>query len=1446
MEENLYPEILSQNPFSDKFDIEEVKSFFEKNPNKQEASLISFSLFTNQIYRNSRDKILEILEDLKLSEEELIKFFFKGINKAFIDSQKKFHKQLPNLSDKASSRGIDIEKLSFTKFDTELGNDIKVKEVYERGGDILNLFLNFINKNIDTLNNYSKKNREIDNLKLKVSFNTLWFHFSSIYSMNSFYEILDKEQGEIELQDKTFRIKTSDYYKKVRMLTNIGEIRNNSYLNEYSLRLNSRTLKKRKTFIDFTEQNGGIKPVLGFDKNSDDSSYISKSLNIVGFTNEKIKSLGATVLEITEVFYLIEKLNSLIVRKKLKLDNDVISVIPYYIDKDILIKKIHECTSLLESIIEKIVNGITEKDNSKPYFWRAPLYLCDEKIFLSFPLLNSPNYNLLLESVINSIDVEEKDRIDWFIKEITDEFQENDSEFFSIVSFKNKEFIKRYVVLELKSLYLFISPYIFNKFPIETEEINFSLNSINTHSELIKKEIISLSEIEGLSSDKLIVPIILSNYKIFSGLKFNDIPILDFGLLKNYLFTGQFMKARTSLSSKKRKGVIYNSFKYYKDEIEFNTNLVSFISSPIPINQRLNKIYLKEQEVFPPDVKPQISIEVVNVLSEEDEVRSEIRYLSNLLNYQFYNENEVKERENELLNEQINYSLTNVFNSLAQGKYELSKYRLSLSEVIQKSKIHGFLHLFTYFANNINGLIHIKFKKDKVFKHVEYKEGEINEILKKILSNTNELSLYNLKIDCSFNKSEEKKIISFCISSLSKLQVKKYDINELENFLMYLSFISFFKKKYQLDYEFHSACENLISSLNFNFRYQQARNLAEEILLISIKENKIYRGWGILFQCLDQQNNIYDSTIYGCLYITSLSTESRLNYSEFVEVFYNILKFTRNNPTSDVLLDETFNFLKTIKLKTYDFQKIHLSYFLSVLKRKGEIRDSLINESITFYNKNEDSILNYGDFATIPWLNYFYNLKRSCEDKIIKDFYINEIIERLENRVSKLAKEQLLNLHFKTENSKESFLEKLKNILTTYSYYDFIYEIQNLEGLALHLLEDSIKNKDIDSLLLTGLVFNDLSLIYNHHYIEPNSKVKFDDARKKEFKYLDYYKEFILNKINIKKGQLLIYLFTCYNKVYSLSINSDKDFKIESLDNWDIHQMNSWLRVKNKFYFDNKNYFDLNEQEEAYKKTINQLLFTDINCDENYSEILLYTSLELSKFPINLIVTGNNFLGASKPISNILLLEWFIDNDIEVNLNINYTKSAWIPIEEGDPDINASYDKLEPILDKNLFNVYTSGNPSEQINSDLNVFLAHGELNQLGFKAIYKADGINTAIVENKMLLGKGKIAILFICNSGFMNEDLFSNSIISLVHEIILLGYESVIAPSWSLNTSIPSFWLDEFLVSFNNGDRIIQSVFKANQKLSEYKESISGSFYVPEGRLAMHLYGNPNLKVS
>lgn len=131
------------------------------------------------------------------------------------------------------------------------------------------------------------------------------------------------------------------------------------------------------------------------------------------------------------------------------------------------------------------------------------------------------------------------------------------------------------------------------------------------------------------------------------------------------------------------------------------------------------------------------------------------------------------------------------------------------------------------------------------------------------------------------------------------------------------------------------------------------------------------------------------------------------------------------------------------------------------------------------------------------------------------------------------------------------------------------------------------------------------------------------------------------------------------------------------------------------------------------------------------------------------------------------------------------------------------------------------------------------------FRGIYTNHDSKSAILDPEYLFGCGEIAILFICNSGVVNEDFFAKGVSSLCYDILALGYKAVIALFWRLDITIPSFWLESFFDSFNEGYRLSEAVHIANLNLGDYKENISTAFIVPEGKLAMHIYGNPNIRI-
>lgn len=1416
--------ILKENPFSLEFDIEKLNTLIEdENLDDESKDIIDFLFFCHNIFRNSYNGFIKVFQTLKLTQEEALRFIYIAVNYHYNEVRKVYFKQLE--SERKESKLFSLESAAFQKISFENGADVPLVQGMEKGGDVVIILMEFFNSlgkeliGAKTIEDYP------DNLLIELS-RKLWNLASELYAFNSFYEIIKYEDGKVIFEEdgKIIKVKKSETNIMLSTLEVIGEVRSLNNYNEYSFGFKSFTKEKKrgKSIISVKISDGYILPNVGY-KNTNESD-IHETVTSLRLENifSKDDYEGLELIELVKIFsfisQLVEKTSEEVFTK-----NITIKKTPFSIDKDLLIEKINFITNLDKEKINTVINSITDRSNS-PYFWRKPLFENDNKIYLSFSTLTAPNYSLLLESYLNTLKIDIVNRQQIFKKLIVSELTDIE---YSTIKIDEKK--SNQIILELRDYYLTINIFYFLEFPIEAKENADYLDEIfDEVSKIVVKQ-----KALNANSTKSYIPIILTNYNKYSGLVLNGVPILDIILLRNYLVTGAFQKGQIIRNKKGVKSDIMSGFTYYDDEDDFNNNLVNFLHFPVPVYEIKNKIFWSETPVLPADADIQIYIDHYNYEKEDGNIEYELNILSNVLTNQYLINPEGK--LSDLANKNILFRLTNVFHYITFSKYQLTSYRHDLIKIFSEINIDGYVHLLNYFSISFRYLNNIKLKKDVKFKSVEYNSEEVFKSLERIFEKNNKISITTLDIENTFTKEEEKKIISLAIGIISSVTIKKYEPEEIENYLLMLAIIRCYKTKYNLSDYFYLGVSNIISTLNHNFLYQQARNLSEEIFAIAIKEGKEYKGWGVLFMCSDQQRNKFNSLIYSCFYLNSLSVVEKLPYTEAIDVFYNILKFARSLEIPEIL-DDVFNFMIGLKLEEYDFQKVHLSYYLSLTNRKSEDRKKIIDDSIVFFNENKENIFKYEDKGAIPWLNHFYNVKR-LNDEGFANANVDDIITSIENVLDEKDFLHIKSRHFYNADTKENFIKNLKRVFSTYYVNDFVSEITNLEMDSNVIIENAIKECDFESILLTGIVLNDIRLIYKEKSNVNGGEVEFiiNNSSNEVF---DQYLKNILDKLSLKQKQLFIYIFSHRNNVYYLKINDRKEIVIEEVKEWE--SKSNILRSRDKFYFNSANYYGIEEQEEHYRSLLDELKYTSLGINDEAEELLITTNLELSNTPLNLIVNNEDFLGSTIPVTNILLLEWFIENGQDMIID-NLSITCWIPIEDGDPTLNLGYDKMKPVLEKYEIETFTESIPKKPLDKEINIFFAHGELDNIGFKAVSVNE--EKFVINKEKIFGKGKTAILFICHSGSMNEDLFSNKIQSLIYELIQYGYESVIAPFWALDATIPSFWLKFFLEEFKDGSTVSKSVFKANNALAEYQSEISDSFFVPEGRLAMHLYGNPNI---
>ncbi len=432
----------------------------------------------------------------------------------------------------------------------------------------------------------------------------------------------------------------------------------------------------------------------------------------------------------------------------------------------------------------------------------------------------------------------------------------------------------------------------------------------------------------------------------------------------------------------------------------------------------------------------------------------------------------------------------------------------------------------------------------------------------------------------------------------------------------------------------------------------------------------------------------------------------------------------------------------------------------------------------------------------------------------------------------------------KADVVKQDLIEGIHASKHTRYRADYVSEIQRLLVPAGRLMRQSVLSNDIEGFLLSSIIKNDSSI--NFQTIEPPDgglyPIEISSVDAVLEGKLQKYKLYIETELQLRDNQVVIWLFECDGQVYLLSFHAHHFSQIFKLQEWNIKKMKDWLKVLPSFGYNDEGPSSNNvvtfvpSKEEMIRQILLSLQFARLPVPPR-CEILLICDIALSTFPHNLLLDSTGeFIAAKIPIVNILNPDLFIRlNATSSTLRNNMSISAWTPIVDNDFAIQAVHGTLVEELEQFNIQFITDRVPLSTPASDINIFVGHGSIGNDGFRAVYTADTI--AIKSWGKVFGQGKIAILFICHSGAMQQRFFMHQLTSLSIKLIELGYLSVIGSFWALHIKIPAIWAKHFLGSFNTGKTVASAVHLANR-------AIADAFMMPNAWAAMHLFGSPNLQ--
>lgn len=723
-------------------------------------------------------------------------------------------------------------------------------------------------------------------------------------------------------------------------------------------------------------------------------------------------------------------------------------------------------------------------------------------------------------------------------------------------------------------------------------------------------------------------------------------------------------------------------------------------------------------------------------------------------------------------------------------------------------------------------------------------EVDVTEILEKFYHTSTIIVMHEFTPPATkYSDREMYGLIRSLIDYGNRQSIDKDEIHaEIQHRMLLFSFSRYYSKQIGVPNEYYVQFKSFIEIISREGYFQKARDLAEEALLCSFLDEEKPFGYLTHFSIFTQQLNISEALLYGALMLVSALKAPNLDFDLKKDIFFHSFTFMRNFNFIKYGEDIYFKYLLPLPISEYDKQKVETAYFYLLLNKEDI---TVVTKATNFLRNNLENILKYGSPSCLPWYTILNNIKylfpKEYSAAHIEDVE-KKLVDVVGNSVAANIKDKTLKGR---KGSKAVIIEGLKQLTQSRNVSDVVSESNVLVITANRVLGTAVKEEDIESILLSHLVKSDASIAFT---LSTSLGVEIIpltfEVSPESVEMFDRYKDCVSNILALEKRKTFLWIGAHYENIYTVQYDEIDGFRSGLVPSCSLSSIRSWLRnalpslgfeesrKSGEFIITYEEFWE--ENSATFNAEVPQVL---LDIDAREGEIVVFTDVSISPFPHNLLMTRKKeFISTLGPITNALSFDNYRKH-VASFISLD-TVNLWAPTEEGDFAICQAFSKVMDNIGSYNIDVSESIIPSFKKYCDLNIFIAHGGRDEkTGFKYILPSSG--KVYLDAGSVLGAGKIAVLFVCHSGSVTDQLFSNAIHSLIKDLFSLGYEAVIAPAWSLNIYIPGVWCGRFLDSLMAGDQVSYAVYNANMRIKEvYKEETAWA--------AMHLFGNPNLSTT
>jgi hypothetical protein len=382
----------------------------------------------------------------------------------------------------------------------------------------------------------------------------------------------------------------------------LGDIKQETFYGKF-IYGSLKKLKREKRIKDVNFNQGFIEFRLakGFGKKD---SFIelrntTELISFYSFLNEvKMPKLGGLQLvDLVNLFSLLQDLLQRCITKKF--DDSIFSIsdidkFPVKIKRNALMEYFRQRTEYSGSQINTFMNLICHKFGDRINLWDRPLVQFEDSIYINFlPTLNPILLNLIdywLDQGGFSLDERGKlmekyltDMLFSTLKQKKYKFQLPET---SKLYNQQKKYEEVDLVVNLRDVVLVAEAKCI-KYPMEARDrhnamkrLHIAAKQVKRKVEFIKKYSNELAGQIGVTAGKSFLPLIITNYPIYTTHKIDGVTVTDFYLFESYFRSGKFTDAKMYQDGTTE---VLKEHYYYKSETQMNENLDSFFQKPLPV-----------------------------------------------------------------------------------------------------------------------------------------------------------------------------------------------------------------------------------------------------------------------------------------------------------------------------------------------------------------------------------------------------------------------------------------------------------------------------------------------------------------------------------------------------------------------------------------------------------------------------------------------------------------------------------------------------------------------------------------------------------------------------------------------------------------------------------------------------------------------------------------------